>query len=148
MSSIRADHDACCYLTPQLSREPSALYKRSAAAMSRHDNVQVGRRDLRWGMPKSDPPIDRVRRLAMKSPDVEEGTTFGYPAFKVAGKAFAWFPRKKEVEQGLHLGARARVGVDGRRAEGAARVRLRIHDLGSKKSDEAALESPIEHHDL
>jgi hypothetical protein len=56
-------------------------------------------------MPKRDPPIDRVRKLAMKLSDVEEGTTFGYPAFKVAGKAFAWFPKKKEVEDGS-LGVR------------------------------------------
>lgn len=51
-------------------------------------------------MPKSDPSIDRVRKLAMMLPDVEAGTTFGYPAFKVAGKTFAWFPKKKEVEDG------------------------------------------------
>ena len=42
--------------------------------------------------------LTRVRAIAMKLPDVEEGTTFGYPAFKVGGKAFAWFPKKKEVE--------------------------------------------------
>lgn len=36
---------------------------------------------------------------------MEEGTTFGYPAFKVGGKAFAWFPKKKEVEPGS-LGVR------------------------------------------
>jgi hypothetical protein len=44
--------------------------------------------------------LSRVRAIAMKLPDVEEGTTFGYPAFKVGGKAFAWFPEKKEVEPG------------------------------------------------
>jgi hypothetical protein len=43
-------------------------------------------------------PLTRVRALAMKLPDVEEGTTFGFPAFKVGGKTFAWFPKKKEVE--------------------------------------------------
>jgi len=42
--------------------------------------------------------LGRVRAIAMKLPDVEEGTTFGYPAFKIGGKAFAWFPKKKEVE--------------------------------------------------
>jgi hypothetical protein len=42
--------------------------------------------------------LSRVRAIAMKLPDVEEGTTFGYPAFKVNGTAFAWFPKKKEVE--------------------------------------------------
>ena len=36
----------------------------------------------------------------MKLPDVEEGTTFGFPAFKAGGKTFAWFPKKKEVEPG------------------------------------------------
>jgi hypothetical protein len=49
--------------------------------------------------------MTRVRAIAMKLPDVEEGTTFGYPAFKVHGKAFAWFPKKKEVEDGS-LGVR------------------------------------------
>jgi hypothetical protein len=44
--------------------------------------------------------LSRVRAIAKKLPDVEEGTTFGYPAFKVNGKAFAWFPKKKEVEEG------------------------------------------------
>ena len=49
--------------------------------------------------------IARVRALAMTLPEVEEGTTFGYPAFNVGGKAFAWFPKKKEVEPGS-LGVR------------------------------------------
>ena len=49
--------------------------------------------------------LARVRKFAMKLPDVEEGTTYGYPAFKVGGKAFAWFPKKKEVEPGS-LGVR------------------------------------------
>jgi hypothetical protein len=49
--------------------------------------------------------LARVRAIATKLPDVEEGTTFGYPAFKVRGKAFAWFPKKKEVEAGS-LGVR------------------------------------------
>lgn len=44
--------------------------------------------------------LSRVRAIARKLPNVEEGTTFGYPAFKVGGKTFAWFPRKKEVEPG------------------------------------------------
>jgi hypothetical protein len=39
-----------------------------------------------------------VRRLVAKLADVEEGTTFGFPAFKVKGKTFAWFPKKKEVD--------------------------------------------------
>jgi hypothetical protein len=49
--------------------------------------------------------LARVRAIAKKLPGVEEGTTFGYPAFKVGGKAFAWFPKKKEVEPGS-LGVR------------------------------------------
>ena len=64
------------------------------------DDFQVRRHGLRYGVPKRDPPVDRVRKLAMKLPDVEAGTTFGYPAFKVAGTTFAWFPKKKEVEDG------------------------------------------------
>ena len=50
-------------------------------------------------------PLTRVRAIAMKLPDVEEGTTFGFAAFKVGGKTFAWFPKKKEVEDGS-LGVR------------------------------------------
>ena len=49
--------------------------------------------------------LARVRAIAAKLPDVEEGTTYGFPAFKVGGKAFAWFPTKKEVEPGS-LGVR------------------------------------------
>jgi hypothetical protein len=49
--------------------------------------------------------LSRVRAIATQLPDVEEGTTFGYPAFKVGGKAFAWFPKKAEVEPGT-LGVR------------------------------------------
>jgi len=49
--------------------------------------------------------LTRVRAIAMKLPDVEEGTTYGFPAFKVGGKAFARFPKKKEVEPGS-LGVR------------------------------------------
>jgi hypothetical protein len=49
--------------------------------------------------------LSRVRKLALAFPDTEEGTTFGFPAFKVRGKTFAWFPRKKEVEPGT-LGVR------------------------------------------
>ena len=49
--------------------------------------------------------ISRVRAIATSLPDVELGTTHGFPAFKVRGKTFAWFPRKKEVEEGT-LGVR------------------------------------------
>lgn len=50
-------------------------------------------------------PVARVRALATALPGVEEGTTFGFPAFKVKGTTFAWFPNKKEVEPGT-MGAR------------------------------------------
>jgi hypothetical protein len=49
--------------------------------------------------------LARVRAFVKKLPDVEEGTTYGFPAFKVGGKTFAWFPTKKEVEPGS-LGVR------------------------------------------
>src|SRR4051812_25620786 len=49
--------------------------------------------------------LSRVRAIAAKLDDTEEGTTFGFPAFKVRGKTFAWFPKKKEVEPGS-LGVR------------------------------------------
>jgi hypothetical protein len=44
--------------------------------------------------------LARVRDIVLELPDVEEGTTFGFPAFKVRGKLLAWFPKKKEVESG------------------------------------------------
>jgi hypothetical protein len=44
--------------------------------------------------------LARVRTLAKELPDVVEGTTFGWPAFKHRGKLFAWFPVKAEVEPG------------------------------------------------
>src|SRR4051812_1778241 len=49
--------------------------------------------------------LARVRALSKKLSDVEEGKTFGFPDFKVGGKTFAWFPKKKEVEPGS-LGVR------------------------------------------
>ena len=49
--------------------------------------------------------ISRVRRVTAKVDGVEEGTTFGFPAFKTAEKTLAWFPKKKEVEVGS-LGVR------------------------------------------
>ena len=33
---------------------------------------------------------DDVRKLALALPEAEDSTTYGKPAFKVAGKAFAW----------------------------------------------------------
>lgn len=49
--------------------------------------------------------LSRVRDIALELSDVEEGTTFGFPAFKLCGKLLAWFPEKKEVEPGS-LGVR------------------------------------------
>ena len=56
-------------------------------------------------MTKAKNGLSRVRAAAKRLPNVEEGTTFGFPAFKVGGKTFAWFPTKKEVEPGS-LGVR------------------------------------------
>jgi hypothetical protein len=67
-------------------------------------------------MAKTDPPHDRVRRIARTLPDVEEGTTHGYPAYRVAGKVFVWFPKKKEVESDS-LGARMSIGERSRRID-------------------------------
>ena len=49
--------------------------------------------------------LSRVRAITASMDDTEEGTTYGFPAFKVRGKTFAWFPKKKEVEPGS-LGVR------------------------------------------
>jgi hypothetical protein len=40
----------------------------------------------------------RVRRLGMKLPDVEEGTSWGFPALKVDGKMFAVIPTHRSAE--------------------------------------------------
>src|SRR5438552_11485754 len=55
---------------------------------------------FRYIAPMKRDGLSRVRAIAIKLPGVEEGSTFGFPAFKVGGKAFAWFPKKKEVEPG------------------------------------------------
>ena len=70
-------------------------------------------------MPKDG--IARVRALTKKLPDVEEGSTFGFPAFKVGGKTFAWFPKKKEVEPGS-LGVRMSILEREYRIAGEPRV--------------------------
>ncbi|MDQ2667731.1 MAG: MmcQ/YjbR family DNA-binding protein [Gemmatimonadota bacterium] len=49
--------------------------------------------------------VARVHAIASTLPDVEPGSSYGYAAFKVSGKTFAWFPDKKEVEKGT-LGVR------------------------------------------
>jgi hypothetical protein len=48
----------------------------------------------------SDKRIARVNAIVADFADVEPGTTYGYPAFKVRKKTFAWFPEKKEVPEG------------------------------------------------
>ena len=53
----------------------------------------------------SDKGIVRVHTIVSTFADVEPGTTYGFPAFKVRGKTFAWFPEKKEVPAGT-LGVR------------------------------------------
>ena len=42
--------------------------------------------------------FDRVRRLGLRLPDVEEGTSWGVPALKVRGKMFACIPTNKQAE--------------------------------------------------
>ncbi len=44
--------------------------------------------------------ISRVHAIVKTFADVEPGSTYGFPAFKVHGKTFAWFPEKKDVEKG------------------------------------------------
>jgi hypothetical protein len=47
-----------------------------------------------------DKGIARVRAIVSAFADVEPGTSYGCPAFKVRGKTFAWFPENKEVPTG------------------------------------------------
>src|SRR5688572_10960593 len=37
-------------------------------------------------MPRSKPALDQVRKLAMKLPDIEEGTIHGAPSWKLRGR--------------------------------------------------------------
>ena len=60
------------------------------------------------GEDMSDEGIARVHAIVSTLADVEPGTTYGYPAFKVRGKTFAWFPEKKEVPAGT-LGVRVSI---------------------------------------
>ena len=78
--------------------------KHSLARWSLKSVVQARSSEHTFARMKRD-SLARVRAIAVKLPDVEEGTTYGFPAFKVGGKAFAWFPKKKEVEPGS-LGVR------------------------------------------
>jgi hypothetical protein len=42
--------------------------------------------------------FDRVRRLGLRLPEVEEATSWGVPALKVRGKMFACIPTNKQAE--------------------------------------------------
>jgi hypothetical protein len=42
--------------------------------------------------------FDRVRRLGLRLPDVEEATSWGVPALKVRGKMFACIPTNRQAE--------------------------------------------------
>ena len=42
--------------------------------------------------------FERVRRLGVKLPDVEEATSWGVPALKVRGKMFACIPTNRQAE--------------------------------------------------
>jgi len=44
--------------------------------------------------------FDTVRKLALELPGVEEGTTYGAPAFKIGGKLLACIPTHKSAEPG------------------------------------------------
>ena len=44
--------------------------------------------------------FDTVRSICLAMPDVEDGTTFGSPAFKVKGKMFACLATHKSAEAG------------------------------------------------
>ena len=50
----------------------------------------------------SDDGIARVHAIAMTLPDVGPGTTHGFPAFKVRGKTFAWFPKLRALLESGH----------------------------------------------
>ena len=65
----------------------------------------AGASETHAGHAMTSDPLSRVRSVVSELPGAEEGTTFGYPAFKVGGKAFAWFPKKKDVDPGS-LGVR------------------------------------------
>ena len=42
--------------------------------------------------------FDRIRKLGLKLPGVEEGTAYGSPALMVGGKMFACIPTNKQAE--------------------------------------------------
>ena len=42
--------------------------------------------------------FDRVRKIGLELPDVEEGTSYGAPALKVGGKMFVCVPSHKSAE--------------------------------------------------
>lgn len=42
--------------------------------------------------------FDRVKRIGLQLPDVEEGTAYGAPALKVKGKMFACIPTNRSAE--------------------------------------------------
>jgi hypothetical protein len=49
-------------------------------------------------LPAKTVTFETVRQIGLELPDVEEGTTHGFPALKIKGKLFAWMPVKKNVE--------------------------------------------------
>ena len=55
--------------------------------------------------------FDTVRTICLAMPDVEDGTTYGSPAFKVKGKMFACVAIHKSAEPGSLV---VRVSVDER----------------------------------
>ena len=51
-------------------------------------------------MAKRHTSLDTVRRIALALPDVEEGTIYGAPAFRVRGQMFACQPSHRSAEPG------------------------------------------------
>jgi hypothetical protein len=51
-------------------------------------------------MPKRPITLDTVRKIALSLPDVEEGTMYGAPAFRVQGRMFACQPSHRSAEPG------------------------------------------------
>ena len=52
------------------------------------------------GMTKGEPDFDRVRKIGLSFPGVEESTSFGQPALKIRGKVFACVASHRSAEPG------------------------------------------------
>jgi len=68
-------------------------------------------KESRLQMSKSTIDFDTVRKIGLALPGVEEGTAYGFPALKVAGKLLACVPANRSAEPGSIV---VRVGFDDR----------------------------------